>query len=106
MITLYALENSRSFRVSLIAYQLGLNDSQFKHQNFERIGGKKAQSEMGEQSGYKLGKSPFLIDDDGDVKVFESQACVEYLVERYGKTGSGEELIPSVGNWKSRSNVQ
>lgn len=58
---------------------------------------------MTEQSGYKLGKSPYIIDDDGDVRVFESEACVEYLVERYGK---GKGLIPGVENWRGRANVK
>lgn len=40
---------------------------------------------MAKESGFKLGKSPYLVDEPADggekVEVFESVACVEYLVE-------------------------
>lgn len=57
------------------------------------------------ESGFSLGKSPFIVDDEGGdrVEVFESVACMEYLLERYGKEG---QLLPSKSGWSQRTRVQ
>jgi glutathione S-transferase len=69
------------------------------------VNGKKAVPEMSKDSSFSLGKSPFIIDDtDGEeVQVYESVACIEYLIERYGSGGKGVELLPPVGKWAERS---
>ena len=61
---------------------------------------------MTSESGFSLGKSPFLVDDEGGqrIEVFESVACMEYLIERYG--GSNKTpLIPGGSDWAARTRV-
>lgn len=102
--TLTYLDNSRAFRVLWLAYELGLQ-SKVQVKTYERIGGKKADAKMTSESGFSLGKSPFLVDDEGGerVEVFESVACMEYLLDRYGKAG---HLLPSKSQWSQRTKVQ
>lgn len=102
--TLTYLDNSRAFRVLWLAFELGLQ-SKVKVKKYERIGGKKADSKMTSESGFSLGKSPFLVDDEGGdkVEVFESVACMEYLLDRYGKEG---HLLPDKSHWAQRTRVQ
>ncbi|PWN27289.1 glutathione S-transferase [Jaminaea rosea] len=104
-ITLYYLDNSRAMRVLWAAIELGLAD-QLQVKSYARVEGKKAVPEMQKESGFKLGKSPFLIDDDGQggrVEVFESVACIEYLHDRYGSQSS---LLPASPAWSQKSRVQ
>lgn len=102
--TLYYLDNSRAFRVLWTAYELGVGE-RVHVKKFPRVQGKKAVPEMTSESGFSLGKSPFLVDDEGGdrVEVFESVACMEYLMERYGSASI--ELLPPMGKWAERTKV-
>ncbi|CAO1613755.1 unnamed protein product [Sympodiomycopsis kandeliae] len=107
-ITLTYLDNSRAFRVLWLAHELGLEDKLIV-KKYERVNGKKAVPQMSSESGFSLGKSPFLVDDEGcqnvqdRIEVFESVACMEYLLERYGKEG---HLLPPKSSWSQRTKVQ
>lgn len=106
-ITLTYLDNSRAFRVLWTAYELGIG-SDVAVKKYPRIEGKKAVPEMTSESGFSLGKSPFLTDDTDDgekVEVFESVACMEYLIDRYSSKGK-TELLPSTNQWSQRTKVQ
>lgn len=102
-LTLYYLDNSRAFRVLWAIYELGLGDKVVV-KKFPRVEGKKAVPEMAQDSGFKLGKSPFLVDDEGGdrIEVFESVACIQYLVDRYG---GNSPLLPAK-DWSRRAQVQ
>lgn len=78
VLTLYNLENSRSFRVHWLIEELGAD---VKIRNYARVEGKRAVPEMAKDSGFKLGKSPVLVEDgDGDKSkayfVYESANCL------------------------------
>ncbi|CAO1624318.1 unnamed protein product [Parajaminaea phylloscopi] len=102
-LTLYYLDNSRAFRVLWAAYELGLKD-RVVVKKFARVEGKKAVPEMAKDSGFALGKSPYLVDENGSqrVEVFESVACIQYLVDRYG---TESPLLPRQ-DWPVRARIQ
>lgn len=101
VLTLFNLENSRAFRVLWLANEL---DIPIKSRNYARVEGKKAASndcyfveeaneliilviqlqvpELAKDSGYKLGKSPCLIEDDFEgsgeaLRIVESANCMQ-----------------------------
>ena len=83
MITVHHLNNSRSQRILWMLEELGL-DYEIVHYQRDK------ETNLAPESLkeiHPLGKSPVLT--DGDVKIAESAAIIEYLVETYGK-----------GNWK------
>lgn len=62
---------------------------------------------MAKDSGYKLGKSPCLIEDDyegkgEELKIVESGNCMQYLVERFA---TESDLLPSTKDLRARTAV-
>lgn len=77
MITIHHLNDSRSERIVWLAEELGLPYKLVRHQR-EKTGA--APPEYKEL--HPLGKAPVI--EDGGVKLAESGAIVEYLVQRHG----------------------
>ena len=78
MITVHHLNNSRSQRVLWLLEELGLP---YEIQRYQR-NPKTMLAPPELRQVHPLGKSPVI--DDGDFKLAESGAIVEYLVQRYG----------------------
>ncbi len=79
MITVHHLNNSRSQRILWMLEELGL-DYEIVHYQRDK------ETNLAPESlkeVHPLGKSPVLT--DGDVKIAESAAIIEYLVDTYGK---------------------
>lgn len=86
MLTLYALTQSRAYRIAWLLELLGL---EYRLEIIERdIATSLAPDDL--RQIHPLGKSP-LLDDDGLI-LAESGAIVEYLISRYGQ---GKGLKPS-----------
>lgn len=81
MITLYALKQSRAYR---IAWLLELLDLDYRAEIFERDAATKLAPDA-LRGIHPLGKSP-VVDDNGTV-LAESGAIVEYLIARYDMSG-------------------
>lgn len=80
VLTLYSLENSRAFRVHWLINEL---DVDVPVKKYKRIEGRKAEPAMAKESGYRLGKSPCLV-EDGDEQgqryiVAESGNCLRFV---------------------------
>lgn len=88
MIIVHHLNNSRSQRVLWLLEELGLPYEIVRYQRDPKT--MLAPKEL--RAVHPLGKSPIL--QDGDVKLAESGAIVEYLIERYGQG----RLRPTVGS--------
>lgn len=80
VLTLFNLENSRSFRVHWLINEL---QAPVEVRHYARVEGKKAVPEMARDSGFKLGKSPVLVEDgtgtgggSGKYTVSESGNCL------------------------------
>src|ERR1700730_11927184 len=92
MITVHHLNNSRSQRVLWLLEELGVP---YEVKRYERD----AKTMLAPPSLiaiHPLGKSPVIV--DGEVKVAESGAIIEYLVEQYG----AGRLIPPAGTEQRR----
>jgi glutathione S-transferase len=87
MITLHHLNNSRSQRILWLLEELGA-PYQIKPYQRDAVTNL-APPEL--KSAHPLGKSPVI--DDGDVKLAESGAIVDYIVRKYG----GDRLAPAAG---------
>jgi glutathione S-transferase len=87
MITVHHLNNSRSQRVLWLLEELGVG---YEVKRYERDA-KTMLAPPALLAVHPLGKSPVIV--DGTVKIAESGAIIEYLVERYG----GGRLIPLAG---------
>ena len=82
MITLYALTQSRAYRIAWLLEHLGLD---YRAEIVRR----NEQTQLAPESLrsiHPLGKSPLL--QDGSLILPESGAIVEYLIATYDKTGS------------------
>src|SRR3977135_2380075 len=78
MLTLHHLNDSRSQRILWLLEELGLPYEMKKYQRMET---RLAPPEM--LAVHALGKSPMI--SDGDIKIAESGAIVDYIIRRYGK---------------------
>ncbi len=78
MITLYHARYTRSLRVRWLLEELGL-DYELKRLNFQ-AGEHKAPEYL---AIHPLGRLPALA--DGDVRMFESGAIIQYLLDKYGE---------------------
>ena len=87
MITVHHLNNSRSQRVLWLLEELGVA---YEVKRYERDA-KTMLAPPELLAVHPLGKSPVIV--DGTVKVAESGAVIEYLVDRHG----GGRLIPPAG---------
>ena len=79
MIKVHHLNNSRSQRILWLLEELGLPYELVKYQRMEGI--PLAPPEL--KQVHPLGKSPVI--DDGDRRIAESGAIIEYIIETYGK---------------------
>jgi glutathione S-transferase len=87
MVVVHHLNNSRSQRVLWLLEELGVP---YEVKRYERDG-KTMLAPASLLAIHPLGKSPVIV--DGDVKVAESGAIIEYLVDKYG----GGRLVPPLG---------
>src|ERR1700730_4058535 len=87
MITVHHLNNSRSQRVLWLLEEPGLADEVERYQRDVKT----MLAPPALLAIHPLGKSPIIV--DGAVKVAESGAIMEYLIDRYG----GGRLIPPPG---------
>ena len=78
MLTIYYAPNTRGFRVIWACEELGL-PYQLARVNFSAE--YRASPEWRKKN--PVGKVPVLV--DGDLTLFESDAMMQYLLERYGK---------------------
>ena len=78
MIKVHHLNNSRSQRILWLLEELGLPYELVKYQRMEGI--PLAPPEL--KQVHPLGKSPVI--DDGDRRIAESGAIIEYIIETYG----------------------
>ena len=86
MITVHHLNNSRSQRILWMLEELGL-DYEIAHYQRDAV---TSQAPDTLKEIHPLGKSPVLT--DGEVKIAESGAIIEYLADTYGK-----------GTWKPKA---
>jgi glutathione S-transferase len=87
MIIVHHLNNSRSQRVLWLLEEMGVA---YEVQRYERDA-KTMLAPPALLAVHPLGKSPVIV--DGTVRVAESGAIIDYLVDRYG----GGRLIPLAG---------
>ena len=79
MLTLHHLNDSRSQRIVWLLEELGAPYEMKKYQRDAQT--RLAPPEL--KAVHPLGKSPVIV--DGDVKIAESGAVVDYIIRRYGK---------------------
>ena len=79
MLTLHHLNDSRSQRIVWLLEELGAPYEMKKYQRDAQT--RLAPPEL--KAVHPLGKSPVIV--DGDVKIAESGAIVDYIIRRYGK---------------------
>lgn len=86
MLILHHLNDSRSQRILWLLEELGVPYEMKKYQRMET---RLAPPEL--MKVHPLGKSPVIT--DGDIKIAESGAIVDYLIRRYGKGA----MMPAAG---------
>ena len=79
MLTLHHLNDSRSQRIVWLLEELGVPYEMKKYQRDAQT--RLAPPEL--KAVHPLGKSPVIV--DGDVKIAESGAVVDYIIRRYGR---------------------
>jgi glutathione S-transferase len=79
MLTLHHLNDSRSQRILWLLEELGAPYEMVRYQRNPQT--RLAPPELAKI--HPLGKSPIIV--DGDIKIAESAAIVDYLIRRYGK---------------------
>ena len=79
MLTLHHLNDSRSQRILWLLEELGTPCEMVRYQRNEQT--RLAPPEL--ENIHPLGKSPVIV--DGDVRIAESGAIVDYVIRRYGK---------------------
>jgi glutathione S-transferase len=88
MLTLHHLNDSRSQRILWLLEELG---TPYEMQRYQRDAKTRlAPPEL--EAVHPLGKSPVIV--DGDVKIAESGAIVDYIIRRYGKGA----MMPAAGS--------
>jgi len=88
MLTLHHLNDSRSQRILWLLEELG---TPYEMKSYQR----NAQTRLAPpelQQVHPLGKSPVIT--DGDVRIAESGAIVDYIIRRYG----GGKMMPAAGS--------
>jgi glutathione S-transferase len=78
MLTLHHLNDSRSQRILWLLEELG---TPYEMEKYQRMETRLAPPEL--CSVHPLGKSPVIT--DGDIRIAESGAIVDYIIRRYGK---------------------
>ena len=87
MIIVHHLNNSRSQRILWMLEELGVP---YDVKRYEREPSMQAPASL--RAVHPLGKSPVIT--DGDVRIAESGAIVDYIIRRYGKGA----MMPSPGS--------
>jgi glutathione S-transferase len=87
MLILHHLNDSRSQRILWLLEELGTPYAMKKYQRMET---RLAPPEL--EAAHPLGKSPVI--SDGDVRIAESGAVVDYIIRTYGKG----KMMPAVGS--------
>ncbi|HKO72788.1 MAG TPA: glutathione S-transferase [Bradyrhizobium sp.] len=91
MLTLHHLNDSRSQRILWLLEELG---TPYEMKRYQRNATTRlAPPELAEV--HPLGKSPVIT--DGDVRIAESGAIVDYLVRRYGQANGKPAMMPKPG---------
>ena len=88
MLTLHHLNDSRSQRILWLLEELGTPHEIVRYQRNAQT--RLAPPEL--KAVHPLGKSPVII--DGDVRIAESAAVVDYIIRRYGKGA----MMPAPGS--------
>jgi glutathione S-transferase len=91
MLTLHHLNDSRSQRILWLLEELGMPYEMKRYQRDSRT--RLAPPELADI--HPLGKSPVII--DGDVKLAESGAIVDYIIRRYGQGSGTPAMMPMPG---------
>jgi glutathione S-transferase len=87
MLTLHHLNDSRSQRILWLLEELG---TPYEMKKYQRMETRLAPPEL--TAVHPLGKSPIIT--DGDIKIAESGAIVDYVIRRYGKGA----MMPAPGS--------
>ena len=91
MLTLHHLNDSRSQRILWLLEELG---TPYEMKRYQRNATTRlAPPELAQV--HPRGKSPFIT--DGDVRIAESGAIVDYLVRRYGQANGKPAMMPKPG---------
>jgi len=92
MLTLHHLNDSRSQRILWLLEELG---TPYAIKHYQRD----AQTRLAPpelKAVHPLGKSPVVI--DGDVRIAESAAIVDYIIRRYGQGNGKPAMMPAPGS--------
>ena len=92
MLTLHHLNDSRSQRILWLLEELG---TPYEMKSYQR----NAQTRLAPpelQQVHPLGKSPVIT--DGDVRIAESGAIVDYIIRRYGQGNGKPAMMPAPGS--------
>ena len=88
MLTLHHLNDSRSQRILWLLEELGTPHQLVRYQRNQQT--RLAPPELARI--HPLGKSPVIV--DGDIRIAESGAIVDYIIRRYGKGA----MMPAPGS--------
>src|SRR5260370_27695315 len=92
MLTLHHLNDSRSQRILWLLEELGVPYEMKRYQRNPET--RLAPPEL--KAVHPLGKSPVII--DGDIKIAESGAIVDYLIRRYGQGNGKPGMMTAPGS--------
>ena len=88
MLKVHHLNNSRSQRVLWLLEELGIP---YEIVLYQRQPDMRAPAEL--RAIHPLGKSPVIV--DGDIRIAESGAVVDYLIRRYGQGNGKSAMMPA-----------
>jgi glutathione S-transferase len=92
MLTLHHLNDSRSQRILWLLEELG---APYELKRYQRDAVTRlAPPELA--AVHPLGKSPVIT--DGDIRIAESGAIVDYLIRRYGQGNGKPAMMPAIGS--------
>jgi glutathione S-transferase len=89
MLTLHHLNDSRSQRILWLLEELG---TPYEMKKYQRMETRLAPPEL--TAVHPLGKSPVIT--DGDVRIAESGAIVDYIIRRYGQGNGKPAMMPAL----------
>ena len=92
MLTLHHLNDSRSQRILWLLEELGTPYELKRYQRDAKT--RLAPPEL--EAVHPLGKSPYIV--DGDVKIAESGAIVDYIIRHYGQESGKPKMMPAPGS--------
>jgi glutathione S-transferase len=92
MLTLHHLNDSRSQRILWLLEELGAPYELKRYQRDART--RLAPPEL--EAVHPLGKSPVIV--DGEVRIAESGAIVDYLIRRYGQESGKPAMMPAANS--------